>query len=456
MKRTAAVLAYAGVLALASVISGAHLHAQTIPEGSQAARIDIGYLRSPHFRVDPFRHVFIPHWGLVTSFGASGQNNALNFQDVRALLYLSDEDNNPEGLLYGDILDVLGLIPRGSGLALNAQAETGFYLGGPFGRHFSFGLTAQARAYGGASVDDDFVALLRDGNGARQDFTIGDSRADALITSEIGGHILIRTNPLGSPDGAFLTFGLGGRYVVPHYYAYGASSIANGGTIRVSGEGVEANVGLEKSVAIPGNVGGWEDAEFEDMISRKGRGLAADFLVRAVWPTSGLSLEAMVANIGKLTIWNVELSDWSFNVQSTDLEEVLDSLDAYPDSSDVQFRDFEVRDTVDLEVTLPRIVRFSASAWANRILQLDVSTTLPVTGDFAAPLTVDLGSTWRFSRTLPIRFGLVYGVDQGLGYTGGIAVEGRNFLMRFAAGSLGGFVKNAKGSSARFEWGFFF
>jgi hypothetical protein len=444
------------------VILGAELSAQAIPEGSQAARIDIGYLRSPHFRVDPFRHVFIPHWGFVTSVGASGQNNSLNFKDVRALMYLGDEDNNPDGLLYGDILDVLGLIPRGAGFAANAQAESGLYLGGPFGQHFSLGLTAQVRGYGGASVDDDFVALLRDGNGSRQDFTIGDSRADALLTSEIGGHILIRTNPIGSVDGAFLTFGIGGRYVTPHFYARGASSIANGGTISVSGEGVSANVGLEKSVAITGNPGGWEDFEFDDLISRKGRGIAADFLVRAVWPTSGLSLEAMVANIGKLTVWNVEQADWSFNVETTDLEEVFDSLSADPldtipgDLEESEFRDFEVSDTTDLKITLPRIVRFSASAWANRILQLDVSTTLPVTGDFESPLTVDLGSTWRFSRTLPIRFGLMYGVNQGLGYTGGIAVEGRNFLMRFAAGSLGGFVQNASGVAARFEWGFFF
>jgi len=444
------------------VFLGSNLAAQTIPEGSQAARIDIGYLRSPHFRVDPFRHVFIPHWGLVTSLGASGQNNSLNFKDVRALMYLSDEDNNPDGLLLGDYLDVMGLIPKGTGFAANAQAESGLYLGGPFGRHFSLGLTVQARAYGGASVDDDFVALLRDGNGARQDFTVGGSRADALLTSEIGGHALIRTGPIGTVDGVFLTFGLGGRLITPHFYASGASSLANGGSISVSGEGISANVGIEKSVAITGNVGGWDDVEFDDIISRKGRGIAADFLVRAVWPTSGLSLEAMVANVGKLTVWNVEQSDWSFNVDATNLEEVMDSLssdplDTIPDHLETDdFRDFEVSDTTDIEITLPRIVRFSASAWANRILQLDVSTTLPVTGDFESPLTVDLGSTWRFSRTLPIRFGLMYGVNQGLGYTGGIAVEGRNFLMRFAAGSLGGFVQNASGASARFEWGFFF
>ena len=455
MNRTAA------VLALASVISGAEVAAQTVPEGSQAARIDIGYLRTPTLGVDPFRHAFIPRWGLVTSVGARGQNNALNLKDAGALMFLSDEETNPDGLLYGDFLDLLGLIPRGSGLAANAQAESGLYIGGPFGRRFSIGFTAQTRGYLGASLDDDFVALLRDGNGARQEFTLGDSRLDILAASELGAHAVVRAGPMGTVDGAHLTFGFGGRYLVPHFYARGASTLANGGTISVTGSGVAANVALEKAVAITGSPGGWDDFEFSDIIKRKGSGVAADFLVRVVWPTSGLSFEAMVANVGKVTVKNVELSDWSYNVNTTDLAEVLDSLDAfpetlYPDSTDIQFKEFAVSDTVDLKVTLPRIVRFSGSAWANRILQLDVSATLPVTGDFEAPLTVDLGSTWRFSRTIPIRFGLIFGGNQGLGYTGGIAVEGRHFLLRFAGGSLGGFVKNATGLAGRFEWGFFF
>ena len=455
MKRAAA------LLACASVIVSADVAAQAIPEGSQASRVELGYLRTPHFRVDPFRHVFVPHWGLVTSVGATGQNNALNFKDVGALTFLSNEDNNPDGLLYGDLLDVLGLIPRGSGLSASAQAESGVYLGGPFGRHFSLGLTAQVRGYAGASLDDDFVALLRDGNGARQDFTLGDSRLDLMATSEIGAHALIRTSSMGSVDGAYLTLGFGGRYVVPHFFARGSSTLDNGGSISVSGDGVSANVALEKAVAITGSAGGWEEFEFEDLIKRKGSGIAGDFLVRMVWPTSGLSLEAMVANVGKVTVKNVELAGWNYNVNTTDLAEVMDSLDAfpeslYPDSTDVQFKEFAVSDTVDMEITLPRIVRFSGSAWANRILQLDLSATLPVTGDFAAPLTVDLGTTWRFSRTIPIRLGMVFGGDQGVGYTGGIAVEGRNFLMRFAGGSLGGFIKNATGLAGRFEWGFFF
>ena len=458
MNRTAVVLACA-----ASVMLGAELTAQTIPEGSQASRIDLGYLRTPHLRVDPFRHVFIPHWGLVTSVGASLQNNAVNFKDIGALMYLSDEDNNPGGLLKGDFLDMLGLIPRGSGLAASTQAEGGVYLGGPVGRRFSFGLTAQLRGYGGASLDDDFVALLRDGNDARQDFTLGDSRFDVLAASEVGAHALIRTGPIGTIDGAYLTLGFGGRYVIPYFYAHGGSAIDNGGMIRVTGDSVAANVALEGAVVTTGNEGGWEDFEFADVISRKGSGIAGDFLIRAVWPTSGLSLEMMVANVGKVSVQNVELSDWTYDVVATDLAEVLDSLDEYPDDlfpddsmQGVQFRDFNVQDTVDLDVTLPRIVRFSGSAWANRILQLDVSATLPVTGDFAAPLTVDLGSTWRFSRTIPIRLGLVFGGNQGLGYTGGIAIEGRHYLMRFAGGSLGGFMKNVTGLAGRFELGFFF
>jgi hypothetical protein len=454
------------LLACASAILGADLGAQTIPEGSQASRIDLGYLRSPQFGVDPFRHLFIPRWGFVTLVGASGQNNAVNFKDVGALKFLTDDSTNPDGLLYGDILDVLGLIPRGTGLALSAQSESGAYLGGPFGRHFSLGFTAQLRAYGGALLDDDFVSLLRDGNEDRQDFSLGESRFDVLAAGEIGAHALIRLGPVGTVDGAYLSLGFGGRYVVPFYYARGASTIANGGLLRVTGDGVTANIALEKAVAITGETGGWgSDTTLSmmagDLFKRKGSGIAGDFLVRLVWPTSGLALEAMVANIGKVTVRNVELADWSYNVATTDLKEVLDSLDAfpeslYPDSVDIQFREFEVSDTLDLDVTLPRIVRFTGSAWANRILQLDVSATLPVKGDFASPLTVDLGSTWRFSRTIPIRLGLVFGGNQGLGYTGGIGIEGRNFLTRFQGGSLGGFIKNATGVGGRFELGFFF
>ena len=109
-----------------------------------------------------------------------------------------------------------------------------------------------------------------------------------------------------------------------------------------------------------------------------------------------------------------------------------------------------------MKVTLPRLVRFTASSWANRILQIDLSATMPVTGDFESPLGVDIGTTWRFIRTLPLRAGVVLGGSQGIGYTGGIAIEGRNMFLQIAAQSLGGFLKSATGAGARLELGLFF
>ena len=455
MKRPAVVLAFA------SAILATGLTAQAIPEGSQASRIDPGYLSAPHFRIDPFRHVKIPHWGFVISGGISGQNNSMNLKDFGALQFLDDEDENPDGLSYSEILDALGLIPQGVGFGASSAGEGGLYVGGPIGSRFRIGLSAQARAYGGATLDDDFVALLRDGNGARRDFSVGDSREDALATSEYGVHALVRTGPVGTIDGAHITFGMGGRYIIPHYYLRTESAIANGGTIRASGESFSANVDLEKAIAITGDPDGWEEFDEGDLFTRKGSGFGFDFLMRVEWPTSGLAFEAMVANVGKLDVWNVELAGWRYNVNTTNLEEIMDSLDAfpedlYPDSAGVQMRDFEVDDTLDIDVSLPTIVRFTGTAWANRILQLDVGATLPVKGEFVTPLTFDLGSTWRFSRTVPIRLGLVFGGHQGLGYTGGLAVETRHFLMRLSGGSLGGFMRDAKGFAGRFELGVFF
>ncbi len=118
---------------------------------------------------------------------------------------------------------------------------------------------------------------------------------------------------------------------------------------------------------------------------------------------------------------------------------------------------FEVQALVnDVKVTLPRIVRFSASGWANAILQLDVSATMPVSGEFDTPLAVDVGTTWRFLRQVPLRAGLVLGGRQGFGFTGGLGLETRNFFVVLAGGSLGGLFGNATGVAGRLELGFFF
>ena len=422
------------VLALLPLAARA-LGAQAVPEGSQAAKVDPAYRRTPTFRVDPFRHAMIPHWGFVFSAGATGENNTLNLADARAAIYLADNDS----LLAGDVLDILGLIPDGKGLKGSALGEGGFYLGGPFGSHFSLGLSAQARGYGGFQLDDSFAALLRDGNGARQQFSLGNSKGAALATAEGGAHVVLRFGPLGSEDGMNLNLGFGARYIRPIAFARMRSTVANGGVIRVTGDSVVANIGVELATT----------PEPLDSTLKNGKAsLAGDFLVRLTWPTSGFALEAMVANLGNVTVHLVETEAKRFNVATTNFQEVADSLDSFDSRS--------VKDTLDLKVKLPRIVRFTASAWANRFLQVDVSTTLPVSGDFESPLSVDVGTTWRLIRTLPLRAGLVLGGDQGIGFTGGLAIEGRNMFLQIMGQSLGGLFRNATGGGARVELGTFF
>ena len=422
------------VLALLPLAARA-LGAQAVPEGSQAAKVDPAYRRTPTFRVDPFRHAMIPHWGFVFSGGATGENNTLNLADARAAIYLADNDS----LLAGDVLDILGLIPDGKGLKGSALGEGGFYLGGPFGSHFSLGLSAQARGYGGFQLDDSFAALLRDGNGARQQFSLGNSKGAALATAEGGAHVVLRFGPMGSEDGMNLNLGFGARYIRPIAFARMRSTVANGGVIRVTGDSVVANIGVELATT----------PEPLDSTLKNGKAsLAGDFLVRLTWPTSGFALEAMVANLGNVTVHLVETEAKRFNVATTNFQEVADSLDSFDSRS--------VKDTLDLKVKLPRIVRFTASAWANRFLQVDVSTTLPVSGDFESPLSVDVGTTWRLIRTLPLRAGLVLGGDQGIGFTGGLAIEGRNMFLQIMGQSLGGLFRNATGGGARVELGTFF
>jgi hypothetical protein len=148
-----------------------------------------------------------------------------------------------------------------------------------------------------------------------------------------------------------------------------------------------------------------------------------------------------------VTISEVEYETLNFSVETTTLEELTDSLDN---------ADFVTDSIAEAKVTLPRIVRLSASAWANRILQLDVSATLPAGGEFEMPLAVDLYSTWRFVNALPLRLGLVLGGHHGIGYTAGIGVETRNFYLQAMGGSYGGLFKDATGVAGLFELGVFF
>jgi hypothetical protein len=416
------------------VLGAGALAAQTVPDSSPAAKVQAAYRRTPSFRVDPFRQAMIPHWGFVFSAGALGDNNALRVADARALIYLADKDS----LGVGDMLNTLGLIPDGKGLKGSGLAEGGFALGGPFGSHVNLALSVQGRGYGGFQLDDNFIALVRDGNGARQSFSVGSSKGAGLVTAEAGAHAVLRFGPLGSEDGVNLNIGVGARLIRPVVFALGLSTVDNGG-VTVTDSSVSANVG----------VAAWY-TEHPDSTFKNGKtSLAGDFLVRLTWPTQGFALEAMVANLGNVTIHDVTSEAYSYRVNTTNLAEVKDSLDSLKARS--------VKNTgLDPKVTLPRIVRFTASAWANRILQLDVSATMPVHGDFEAPLSVDLGTTWRFVRTIPLRAGIVLGGDQGLGFTGGLAIEGRNMYWQFMGESLGGLFGRATGVGGRFELGVFF
>jgi hypothetical protein len=429
MKRAALLL----VLALTAAGS---LGAQAVPDGSAAARTDRGYRRTPLLRFDPFRHVMVPHWGLVISAGASAANNTINLSDIGALIVIDRDDE----ILASDLNNLIGLTPAGTGIQGTAEAAGGVYLGGPFGGHFSLGFSARGRAYGSFLVDDDVVTLFQEGNAVRQSFLVGETNGAGLGTAEVGGHAVIRLGPIASQDGVRLDIGFGGRYIRPVAYARELALFSEQNQVLIGPDTVAASVGLDL-----------RHTDFDSipdyLTSSIGSGFATDFLVRLSWPTSGFAVEAMLANIGSVTIRRVEFETLRFNVATTSLDEFSDSLDAV---------DFVSDSIAEEKVTLPRILRLTATAWANRILQIDASATIPVGGDFEAPLTIDLGSTWRLVNALPLRFGLVLGGHHGIGYTAGVGVETRSFYLEVMGGSYGGLLKKATGVAGLFELGVFF
>jgi len=439
-------------IALASIAAatllGAELQAQAVPDNSAAARVRSGYRRPLNYRMDPFRHVFNPGWGLTFSAGAWAEINSLNIKDARALQYIADNDT----VLVTDLLDAIGLIPQGAGLGISSVGEGGVFLGGPIGGHLSIGLSAQAREYGGGFVDDDMIAPFRDGNSAREEFPLGDTHGEALATAEVGAHVLVKLGPIGSVDGAVLTLGVGGRYLWPQAYAR-VKSIGAGQVLRIGSDELAAKLDIETIVSRNLDSLLVDSATtisgFSSLLPTfdRGTGMAGDVMLRIEWPTSGFAVEGILTNIGTVTIDNVVRRIGELDVRTTNLSDFADSLDAFEWDSTV----------ARAEVNLPRLARVSASGWANRILQLDVSASWGLnTGEYDMPLAVDLGSTWRLVRQLPIRLGVVVGGHQRFGYTGGIAVETGNFVLQFAGASLGGLFGGATGAAGRFDLGFFF
>ena len=392
------------------------------------------YRRSPHLGLDPFRYVLVPHWGLVFSAGATADNNAVNASDIGALILLNREDS----LSAETAIDALGLVPQGKGLLGFAQGGGTVHLGGPFGRRFGLGFSVQGHAYGSLRLDENAVALLRDGNASRQDFSLGQSGGAALATAEGGVHAVLRFGATGDEPGLRVIVGLGARYLKPLAYARGGSAIANGGTLRLTGDSIAAHVQAETQFTYQSN---------DNPLDVKGSGLASDFMLRFEWPRPGLAFEATLANVGTVKIQGVERRLATFNVATTDYRVVKDSLDA------VEFR---VQDTSEVTVTLPRVLRLAASAWVLPMLQLDAAFTTSVTGDFAAPQILEAGATLRLIRQVPLRVGWISAGDYGSGLTGGIGIESRVLYVEFSGASLGGSFKTARGAGGRVEFGFFF
>jgi len=392
--------------------------------------VELGWRRTPLLGLDPFRHAIVPHWGLV--FGGSGrvENNSVNLKDIGALMLLGKHDS----IDAGTVLDALGLVPRGQGLQGLAGGEGGVYLGTEWGGHVTLGFSAQGRGYGTFLVDDSAVALLRDGNGARQNFAVGQTHGAALGTAEGGAHVMIRLGAVRDAAGWRLILGAGARYLKPLYYARSASAVNSGGTIRVTGDSIAASLRLTADQAV-------------DPPQVKGSGLVGDFLVRFELPEPGLAVEAMLVNVGTLKLQQVEQRLAVFNVATTSFTEVKDSLDKSK---------FKVQDTTALTIQMPQQLRLALNAWVLPMLQLDAAYTTGVTGDFAAPAMVEVGATLRLIRWLPLRAGIVNAGDLGTGLTGGLAIETRAFYLHFDGASLGGAFQEARGASGRFELGFFF
>ncbi len=446
---------YLAVVAVVSVLGAPFLQAQAVPDDSPAARVDAGYRRSPTLRADPFRNVMIRHWGFTLSSGGLVANNTLNLDDIGAIIFLADEDS----LGFGEAIDISGLIPRGSGLNGVAEGMARFHLGGPLGGALAVGFSAGVNGFGSFEIDDQAVSLFRDGNATQEQFSLGETRGAALAVAEYGIHGTLNLKASGS-DAPHVTLGFGGRVLKPLYYASGNSLLPDGGSLTITNSGsavpsVAARIQFEgfNTPEIP-------NGSASDYLDQ-GSGFAADLLARIEWPTSGFAAEVMVANIGSLDIDAVERRETNINVSGSTFNEVFDLLqeevlDQFGNLVKDDTLSFDVQDTVALSIDLPKVVRITASAWANSILQIDVAATAPVSGQFKSPLGVDVGTTWRFSRVIPLRFGVMMGGDQGIGFTGGIAVEGRNFLMQFYGGTLGGLFGKAKGGGGRFEFGVFF
>ena len=392
------------------------------------------YRRTPHTGDDPFAGLVQGRPSLRMTSRASGGNNTLDMEGMGAILFLSERDS----LRATDALDALGLVPRGEGIRGDAAAGARFRIGVPVTGGLTLGLGVQSRAYGTFQVDDDAVALLRDGNGARSDFRLGETRGDGLLTAEIGAHGVWRPSGSSGPgasrgDGPRLAIGAGVRYARPLYYARARSLLEDEGHVHVSGDSVRARI----SVA----------TDRTPSLGYEGRGILVDAMTRLEWPETGVALEASVRDLGAVRVPRLERRREDLDLSITRLDSVIDAVESLS---------FDVRDTVSATVSPPAIVGMTASVWSWRPLQLDGRLRVPVNGDFGrTPPSGEVMSTLRLGN-VPLRAGIRLGGRQGVGGRFGIGLETRSLFVRGSAFSSGGMGARARGLGARLDVGFWF
>lgn len=387
------------------------------------------YRRTPMVGGDPFAGMLTGRPSLALRARAAGGNSALDLNELGALLFLAERDS----LRPGDALDALGLVPSGQGLAGYGDGDVGVRAASPVGRRWSVGLSAEAAGYGSFRVDDDAVALLRDGNAARSEFAVGESRGDGLLAAEVGLHGLLRPDGLRGPGGARLALGAGVRLVRPLYYVRFLSLLEDRGRVLVSGDSVRARVSMA--------------TDRTPSMGATGAGWLADVMVRMEWAERGAAVEVSVRDLGRVTADGLVRRREDVDLTTTRLDTVVDVVESLS---------FPVRDTVSASVSPPALVGVTASVWKGLPVQLDGRLLVPVGGDFDRPPPAgEVVSTWRLGR-LPLRAGVRVGGRSGAGARLGLGWETRSFFVRGSAVTSGGVGAGALGLAASVEAGLWF
>lgn len=424
-------------IAAAGLLLGVGVAAQSVAARPAAAQqgedgsVEDLYRRTPLIGGDPFAALTVGRRSVSLSTRATGENNSLGLNDLGAILLLAERDS----LRPTDALDALGLVPRGDGLTGYGTGEVRLRLGLPVGRRVTVGVGLQGRGYGSFRIDDDAVALLRDGNATRSEFTLGRTRGDGLVTAEAGVHAVWGAAHSDDRSSPRLILGAGVRYVEPLFYGRALSVLEDVDPILVSGDSVRAHITL--ATARSPSVG-----------STHGSGWLGDLMARLEWPSPGVAFEAMLQDLGWVSLDRLVLRSQEVDLATTRLDDVVDVVDSLS---------LTVRDTVTADVSPPALVGFTASVWSWAPVQFDGRLLVPVGGDFDRPPPIaELLATWRPLRRLPLRSGVRLGGRGGVGVRLGLGWEAARFYVRGSAVSTGGFAGGARGVAAGLDVGLWF